>query len=192
MRSNSVLRHVPLSRIGVIIILLLASWLIGIGIRQSWREYQVRAVVEQFTTALLNADSATAQKHLDPLLQDLVIKQLGTHNKADWPVEANAKFQISKCEVTENKARVELKIEKHGFAIKPLLTLQEFPDTGWQITDITNVKVDDRWIQFTRWQQRQKEEQLAEQLARALRDRSEIDVRRIAREELPTATKRLQ
>jgi len=192
MRSNSAVGHFPLSRVGIVTILLLACWLTGIGMRQRWRESEVRDVAEQFTTALLDADLKAAQQHLDPLLQDLTTRQFGRHNTPDWATESNTKVQIAKCEITQNIARVELKIEKLGFAIRPRLTLQEFPELGWKITDISNITVDDRWVQFTRWQQRQKEEQLAEQIARALGNRANIDIRRIAREESPTAANQLR
>lgn len=146
---------------------------------QKWLDGRSAAkTVRQFMTALRDGDRETVWSLLPPK-QKKIAQADHEHGRADkWLPHPGVTYRLHSLEISGAECQARLWIEKNGFVVKPTIHLRR-SDTGqWKILRVENLKVDPRWKDLLETRGHIAGEELANELADALKNRPGVSVER--------------
>jgi hypothetical protein len=154
----------------------LGLWLIALGV-QRWLDHrQAASIVEQFLHALLEGNRDGVLAHLGPnLREELEARSATSAFRVPHP---GVQHRIRRIEIAGDRAAAHLWIAREGFVLQPLVRLHRSPTGRWQVAGVENVRIDPLWLDLEAARSRLANEQLAEQLSEALKDRPDVSVER--------------
>ena len=146
---------------------------------QSWLDHHdASRVPELFLEALRDGDRETALMQLSAEQRDEVELQTGGENSDFWSAESEMEFRLHHTDLNGETAVVQYVVEKDGFALKPIFHLERSETGSWKIVRIENLEPDPRWVDLHNEQAKQADEELAKELAEALKNRPGATVER--------------
>ena len=159
-------------------LLLVGAWLIYLG-GVRWMEHRAAsATVDDFLVAVRDGEFETAKSHLSPELQ-AALKDRPKFAKPFETAIDGLRWEVSDIEIDGATAAAQLRIEKDGFSVTPVLEMVRTGDGVWKISRIKNLFVDPAWEKGKRDQARLQGEQTAEEIRRALRDNKRADTPKV-------------
>lgn len=165
-----------MKKIAGIVIITFAIFLIIFGGQKWLSTRDVNAVVDHFFTAVIEGDTPSAQQVLSSDLQQSMRMQLQKDDVFTLPPETGLTYSIHHTEISGTTAVVNVTIEKQGFRLKPIVSLEKSSTNLWQITKIENLTEDPLWEDSRKELARRNDNELAKQLQNAFASQKEITV----------------
>lgn len=159
--------------------------LIGLGLSlivygvQSWLDHRAAArVAKTFLQALRDGDRELALSQLSTAQRQAVEDRTDHANSSFWSPEPEMNFRLMQTQIDGDTAFVQYWINKNGFVLKPIFHLRRNETRSWKIVRIENLQIDPRWLDLENERARQAGENLANELAKALKERPGTTVER--------------
>ncbi len=154
-------------------------WLVAIGIQRWSDNREVAQVVTSFVDAVKRGDKDRILDSLDPRLRALNERGEAEQLKPLIDGKLQFEYQIHHIEISRDRAKAELRINKDGFMIKPVVYLQRSPTTVWKVNALEHIEVDPRWNDLQQARSLTRGEKLAEELGDSLNGIPGASVQRI-------------
>lgn len=160
-------------------LLLAGAWLVYLGVNRWMDQRAAGATVEEFLVAVRDGDHATASGYLSDDRRAALRREVRRTSKPFETTIDGLRWDISSLEVDGRRGTAELRIEKSGFKVTPVLHLVKSDANEWKIDRIENLFVDPAWETYQRDRARQRDEGTAKELKSALRNSPNAQVKRV-------------
>jgi hypothetical protein len=121
---------------------LLIVWSVTTGWR-SWQERPVRDTVHAFFQALIDGQNEVARTFLAPEIRHQLPPEDLTGRSV--PLEETT-LHLNSVQLQGMDATVAVSVKRAGYELTPTVRLRRQPDGAWQLTQITGVAIDPRWL----------------------------------------------